>query len=552
MSALVTTLSISLNNISTDTKSIGSGLENMSSSMTALMSSEAFRALPAEQQAALSKQMTDIMQNLAANTSDIGTNLKNISQSMTEADLGTKAASYNTSMTALKTSVGTIAENSEKLMPGAGKVITSLSDGLSNVRDALERRGENAAETGLIQGAETLDAGIAQICSGSSTLYAGTSQLVSNNETLMSGISSISEGAKVLDGGASALKDGTSDLLKGTKKLDSGSETLTEGAAALDSGAKALDSGAGELKNGINTLKDGTDKLVSNSGKLVDGSAELYDGSSKIRDGSSQLYDGSSELSGGVSELYDGCETLESSLADGVAEINEKNKNEKNAQMFSAPVDIEETILTNPKNNGQAMSAYMMSVGLWVGCLAYCLMFSPDEAISEKKITRKNAVHYWLQEMAKVLVIAAVQAVVMVFVLSGALGFEPANAVKTISVACMSSMAFMMLFWFFNLLMGKIGSFILLVFMVLQLSGAAGTYPIELSDSFYQKLHPFMPFTYTVNAFRSTIASGLDISKEIKVLCGIFIVFWILNFAAVYLKSSMDEKEKIGSIECTE
>lgn len=399
----------------------------------------------------------------------------------------------------MKTNVATIAENSEKLLPAAGNTIASLEGGLENVQNALERRGTTAETSGIIQGAEALDSGIGQVNSGAAVLYAGTQQLESN------------------------------------------SSALTEGVSAIGSGAKALGSGAAELQSGINSLKEGTGKLVSNNEKLVDGSSELYDGSSKIAEGSSKLYDGSVELSDGVNELYDGAGTLESSLYDGAAEINETNKKEKNSEMFSAPVEIEETILTNPKNNGQAMAAYMMSVGLWVGCLAYCLMFSPDEAIAEKGITRRNAVRYWIGQMAKVLTVAAVQAAVMVFALSSALGFEPVSAARTVSVACLTSMAFMMLFYFFNILMGKIGSFILLVFMVLQLSGAAGTYPIELSDSFYQKLHPYMPFTYTVNAFRSTIATELSISKERGVLCGIFAVFFILNLAAVYFKASSEE-----------
>ncbi len=400
----------------------------------------------------------------------------------------------------MKKSVASLAENSEKLLPAAGSAIDSLSGGMKTVQNALERRGETAESAGIIQGAEALDSGIDKAGRGSAALY------------------------------------------EGTRKLDSNSSTLTDGAVSLSSGAKVLESGAKELLSGIGALESGTGKLVSNSGKLVDGSADLYDGSSRIADGSSKLYDGSVELSSGVNDLYDGCGTLESSLFSGAAEISEKNKEDRNVQMFASPVEIEETIITNPKNNGQAMSAYMMSVGLWVGCLAYCLMFSPDEALAEKKVMKRNAVRWCALEMLKVLAVAAVSAVVMVCALSHTLGFEPVDIMKTVRVACLAAMAFMMLFWFFNVLMGKIGSFILLVFMVLQLSGAAGTYPIELSDSFYQKIHPYMPFTYTVNAFRSTIASGLGISTEIKILCGILVAFLVLNFAAVYIKAGTENE----------
>ena len=45
----------------------------------------------------------------------------------------------------------------------------------------------------------------------------------------------------------------------------------------------------------------------------------------------------------------------------------------------------------------------------------------------------------------------------------------------------------------------------MLIFMVVQLAGSAGTYPVEISPSFVAKIHSYLPFTYTVNAFRSTM-----------------------------------------------
>ena len=48
----------------------------------------------------------------------------------------------------------------------------------------------------------------------------------------------------------------------------------------------------------------------------------------------------------------------------------------------------------------------------------------------------------------------------------------------------------------------------MLIFMVVQLAGSAGTYPLEVSGSFVPALHGWVPFTYTVQAFRSTISGG--------------------------------------------
>ncbi len=62
--------------------------------------------------------------------------------------------------------------------------------------------------------------------------------------------------------------------------------------------------------------------------------------------------------------------------------------------------------------------------------------------------------------------------------------------------------------YFFTSLLGRVGSFLMLIFMVIQLAGSVGTYPYELSGSFVPYLHDWVPFTYTVEAFRSTISGG--------------------------------------------
>ena len=56
-----------------------------------------------------------------------------------------------------------------------------------------------------------------------------------------------------------------------------------------------------------------------------------------------------------------------------------------------------------------------------------------------------------------------------------------------------------------------------------------------------------MPFTYTVDAFRSTTANGLSISTPIMVLGGIFVVFLVLNLAVIYIKSDKQQEETISN-----
>ena len=56
-----------------------------------------------------------------------------------------------------------------------------------------------------------------------------------------------------------------------------------------------------------------------------------------------------------------------------------------------------------------------------------------------------------------------------------------------------------------------------------------GTYPLELSGGFVKYLHEWVPFTYTVKAFRSTIAGGESVESCIVFMLILFVVFSILS-----------------------
>lgn len=66
--------------------------------------------------------------------------------------------------------------------------------------------------------------------------------------------------------------------------------------------------------------------------------------------------------------------------------------------------------------------------------------------------------------------------------------WDPYGRLERLPVAVVASMAFMSVMYFFNVCLGKVGSYLMLIFMVLQLGGSAGTYPLELSSDFYHMI----------------------------------------------------------------
>ena len=84
----------------------------------------------------------------------------------------------------------------------------------------------------------------------------------------------------------------------------------------------------------------------------------------------------------------------------------------------------------------------------------------------------------------------------------------------------------------------------MLIFMVLQLAGSAGTYPIEVSGDLANILHAYMPFTYTVDAFRSAISGGWDILPEMLILGGIVVVFSLLSILVFVIRGIKIKHDK--------
>lgn len=416
---------------------------------------------------------------------------------------------------AVSAAVDQLCAGSQKVNAGTTSVASALSTLESGTKDfpkaAAGVKALNAGFETLTANDETLTSGAASLKAAGSSVTGGINQLTNGGKTLADGVNTLSAGLKTYTSGVSTLAENNSALTGGTSQLAEGAKTLASGAEQLASGTK--------------TLHDGTSKLVSNNNKLNRGAEQLSDGAGQIQDGSSQLYDGSKELGDGMTKLEDGSDTLATSLGDGAAQVKETKASDDTISMFATPITDEETKITTVENNGHAMAPYMMSVGLWVGCLAFCLMYP----LTEYKGKLKSGFAWWASKASVLYPVAILQGVLLILLLHVFDGFTPVEMTKTILFAALTGACFTSIMYFFNITFGKVGSFLMLIFMVVQLAGSAGTYPVEISPDFVAKIHYYLPFTYTVNAFRSTICGGESIHQSVVVLIGLTIIFSILT-----------------------
>ena len=74
--------------------------------------------------------------------------------------------------------------------------------------------------------------------------------------------------------------------------------------------------------------------------------------------------------------------------------------------------------------------------------------------------------------------------------------------------------------------LGTAGSSLLLVTLILQLAAAGGTYPAAILPRFFAAIHPFLPMSYLIDAFRVVVSGGLasHLARDVGILAAMAVV----------------------------
>lgn len=477
-------------------KQVMGGLEQMSYSLSTMLNPEA------------QQEVAGLLTN---NTDVSATNKDVIAQLQNKIDAGTASDTDRQMQALLKSNTA--------LLQGNTQTVQKMLGGLQGVQQGLDRTGSTPETMGLLQGMGLLQNGIESINDG---IHAPTG--------LQNSMLSYTNAVQ-------ALQQGASQLQQKSPQLRTGASTLQKGSQTMDAQTPQLKTGVSQLKDGATTLYNGTSMLVSKNPQLMQGMEALQSGSGQLHTGAQQLATGSMTLGDGLQKVKNGSMDLATSLHDG-AKQSQLTTTDKTEKMMAQPVNVKHKEMYKVESNGKAMAPYMMSVGLYVGCMAFTLMYP----LLKNRSKTSSGFRLWLSKASVMFTISTIMAIIMIVVLTLVNGLLPLQFIKTTLLACLISAAFMSMIVFFNATCGKIGAFLMLIFMVFQLGGAAGTYPIETSSAFYQTIHPFMPFTYSVSAFRHTLAMGGSIAGQVTIFAGMILVFSFLTYLFYRWKASVSEE----------
>ena len=402
----------------------------------------------------------------------------------------------------------------------------------------------------FVTGSHDLAGGLQSAANGASQLHVGLVAAQSGSESVTNGASSVASGSKQISaaiiqakGGVETLVSGSSTLATGTDQLQSGlTQFKNSFASSSQSTAAALYSAQALLVNpddiyapgvtnaaaaqGIlsqvlsamqsSTATQSLDQLISGATAANSGSHSLNAGLStlatklgelntagqKLSTGAAQLSNGASQLNSGIASANSGAATLDQSIQAGATSALKQTDTagvDGKAATLAEPVKLQTTIVDPVANYGTGFAPYFIPLALWVGALVIFLVIQ-----ARKSTGRVDMFGQYLVAAS----VGIIQAIILDATLLLALHMQVNHLglffLESILISLCSVAILQLLVSFF----GDAGKFLGILLLMLQLTSSAGTYPLETLSKFFQKIHPYLPMTYAVNALREIISGG--------------------------------------------
>ncbi|MFF0276364.1 MULTISPECIES: YhgE/Pip family protein [unclassified Streptomyces] len=318
--------------------------------------------------------------------------------------------------------------------------------------------------------------------------------------------------ASVTAGDVATIADDVHELTKGStgdlKTLDARLAKLTRQADELAARAPHLDQDVSDAIRKINELNTGAKKVAAGAEKLHTGITGAKAGSVSLDTGVGKLKKGAGALDGGLFKLADGSGTLASGLKDGVDRIPDYDAQDRDrrTEVMADPVQLASQSLHKAPNYGTGFAPYFIPLSLWVGAMVAYMIIQPlnRRALAAGGSAWRIALAGWLPVAA----IGVLQVAALMSVLHWGLGLQMARAAGTVGFLALVTCCFSAIIQWLNARFGAAGRILVLAVLMLQLTSAGGTYPVQTSPGFFNAVHPFLPMTYVVEALRRLITGG--------------------------------------------
>lgn len=196
-----------------------------------------------------------------------------------------------------------------------------------------------------------------------------------------------------------------------------------------------------------------------------------------------------------------------------------ENDADASAEFFSGPVELKTERLYHLDNYGSAMTPFYTVLAIWVGCLLLSAVLT-TEALPVIAGRKNTMMEEYFGKLLTFLTLGFGQSLIVSLGDKFILGVTVTDLSIFLGFSLFTSFIFILIVYSLVSILGNVGKAICVILLVFQISGAGGTFPVEVMPKFYQVLQPYLPFTYAIGAMREAISG--------PVVENLFFDFWHL------------------------
>ncbi|MDT3984610.1 YhgE/Pip domain-containing protein, partial [Staphylococcus ureilyticus] len=205
-----------------------------------------------------------------------------------------------------------------------------------------------------------------------------------------------------------------------------------------------------------------------------------------------------------------------------------KNDLKKQANVIANPIDIDQKDVFPVKDYGSASTPFYTALAIWVGALLMVSLLTTDNKhkslapyLSTREIYLGKSGLFYLLGIVQALIVSIGDIVILKAQVESIGWF--------IGIAVFASVVFVTIVYTLVSLLGNPGKAIAIIFLVLQIAGGGGTFPIQVTPEFFQTIHPYLPFSYAIDALREAVGGPVpEILTQKLVILSLFGIGFLL------------------------
>lgn len=308
-----------------------------------------------------------------------------------------------------------------------------------------------------------------------------------------------------------------------------------------------------DVSNSYETdVKPTMDELASSTGSLVDmllGNAETLASASGDLAGtagsvSDQLGAAKDKLDGAATQLSDSSKKL-ANLATAISEALASGDTQALkdllasdttvlATAIASPVQLERNAVFPAENFGSQMAPLYTTLALWIGALL--LVVTIKVKVTDKtieKLDNPKPRELFLGRFCIFALMSLLQSTCMAIGNMFFLGVQITHPMLYLVCFWVSGLVFTFMIYTLTVSFANLGKAIAVLLLIIQVTSAGGSFPLQMLPRFFQVLSPYLPATHTISAMRAAMMGVYqnDFWIQILELLAFVVPFAILGLA---------------------